>query len=404
MSFSRRSPALLALIVVLGLICSADALYSEKSDVIKLTKDNFAELVLNSDHVWLVEFYAPWCGHCKSLAPAWDTAATNLKGIVKVGAVNGDEERELAGLYQIKGFPTIKLFPSEKKIKKGGVADKTPVDYNGARSAPAIVNFAHSSLPNFVSSSDISTFLKTESELNKVILFSSKSTISPLFKGLAIEFKDRILFAQASNSDATAVADFGVTDFPTLFVLKADGEKIKFGGKIKADEILKFLTPFAPAPAKSNTKSKSSSSSSSSSQAPPEVRELKFIANQEALQTEWSSSSSSSSSQAPPEVRELKFIANQEALQTECYAKHGTCAIAFLDPNAEDHSTLIETLTGLVEKEKSFRFFWVDGTKNLKFADAVGVANSFPQFAVINPSKKLAGSMTSYFSADKISA
>jgi len=373
MSFSRRSPALLALIVVLGLICSADALYSEKSDVIKLTKDNFAELVLNSDHVWLVEFYAPWCGHCKSLAPAWDTAATNLKGIVKVGAVNGDEERELAGLYQIKGFPTIKLFPSEKKIKKGGVADKTPVDYNGARSAPAIVNFAHSSLPNFVSSSDISTFLKTESELNKVILFSSKSTISPLFKGLAIEFKDRILFAQASNSDATAVADFGVTDFPTLFVLKADGEKIKFGGKIKADEILKFLTPFAPAPAKSNTKSKSSSSSSSSSQ-------------------------------APPEVRELKFIANQEALQTECYAKHGTCAIAFLDPNAEDHSTLIETLTGLVEKEKSFRFFWVDGTKNLKFADAVGVANSFPQFAVINPSKKLAGSMTSYFSADKISA
>lgn len=363
MKHPRLQDAKVALLLVLGLVCAASALYSDKSDVVKLTKENFAELVLNSDHVWFVEFYAPWCGHCKNLAPAWETAATNLKGIAKVGAINCDEERELAGLYKIQGFPTIKLFPSERTVKKG-VPDKTPVDYNGARSAPAIVTFAHNSLPNFVSSSSASDFLEKPSDLNKVLLFSSKNAVSPLFKGLAIEFKDRLLFAQASSSDP-AVSDFGVTEFPALFVINTNGEKTKFPGKIKSEEIIKFLTPFAPA----SSKAKSSSSSSS----------------------------------AKVEVRELKFVPDQNTLQSECYAKSGTCVIAFLDPSDENHSASIEILQTLVEKEKTFRFFWVDGTKNLKFANDLGVSTSFPQLAVVNPSKKLAGTMTTYFSADKIS-
>ena len=44
-------------------------------------------------------------GHCKNLAPAWKAAATNLKGIVKVAAINCDEEKELAGMFQIQGLP-----------------------------------------------------------------------------------------------------------------------------------------------------------------------------------------------------------------------------------------------------------------------------------------------------------
>lgn len=55
-----------------------------KGDVVILTDDNFEKEVLQSKEPWLVEFYAPWCGHCKNLEPHWKSAATQLKGQVKV--------------------------------------------------------------------------------------------------------------------------------------------------------------------------------------------------------------------------------------------------------------------------------------------------------------------------------
>ena len=47
---------------------------SDNKDVVELTDSNFESLVLNSDDMWLVEFFAPWCGHCKNLAPEWARA------------------------------------------------------------------------------------------------------------------------------------------------------------------------------------------------------------------------------------------------------------------------------------------------------------------------------------------
>lgn len=52
------------------------------SNVVELTDSNFDKLVLDSDDLWLVEFYAPWCGHCKNLEPHWAEAANSLKGKV----------------------------------------------------------------------------------------------------------------------------------------------------------------------------------------------------------------------------------------------------------------------------------------------------------------------------------
>lgn len=52
--------------------------------VVDLTEDNFKEMVLDSDEMWLVEFFAPWCGHCQKLAPEWESAAGQLSGSVNV--------------------------------------------------------------------------------------------------------------------------------------------------------------------------------------------------------------------------------------------------------------------------------------------------------------------------------
>jgi protein disulfide-isomerase A6 len=75
------------------LFTTVSSLYGSDSDVVKLTASNFNKEVVNSNDIWLVEFFAPWCGHCKNLAPQWEKAAKALKGIVKVGAVDADSEK-----------------------------------------------------------------------------------------------------------------------------------------------------------------------------------------------------------------------------------------------------------------------------------------------------------------------
>lgn len=55
------------------------AFYGPGSDVIELTESNFDKLVIKGDEIWIVEFYAPWCGHCQSLAPEYKKAASRLK-------------------------------------------------------------------------------------------------------------------------------------------------------------------------------------------------------------------------------------------------------------------------------------------------------------------------------------
>jgi len=83
----------------------------DQKDVVELTDSNFEELVYGSDDMWLVEFFAPWCGHCKSLAPHWATAATELKGKVKVGAVDATVHSVIANRFQVTaGFSSCPSF------------------------------------------------------------------------------------------------------------------------------------------------------------------------------------------------------------------------------------------------------------------------------------------------------
>ena len=68
----------------------------DEKDVVVLTDSNFDDNVYGTDAAWFVEFYAPWCGHCKSLAPEYAELATELKGEVKVAKVDATENKQSA--------------------------------------------------------------------------------------------------------------------------------------------------------------------------------------------------------------------------------------------------------------------------------------------------------------------
>lgn len=91
---------------------------------------------MNSKDLWLVEFFAPWCGHCQRLAPEWAKAAQELDGKVKLGAVDATVHTVIASRYQVQGYPTIKVFAA-------GLKDSRSVeDYQGGRTASDIVQYA----------------------------------------------------------------------------------------------------------------------------------------------------------------------------------------------------------------------------------------------------------------------
>ena len=77
---------------------------------ININKNNFSEEVVNSEQKVLLDFWAPWCGPCKMLAPTLAQIAEEQAGKVKVGKVNVDEEMDLAVSYGITSIPTVLLF------------------------------------------------------------------------------------------------------------------------------------------------------------------------------------------------------------------------------------------------------------------------------------------------------
>ena len=108
---------------ILSLLSSVQAV----SSVIDLNPSNFDSLIIKAGKPALVEFFAPWCGHCKNLAPTYEELATNFafaSDKVSIAKVDADEHKSLGKRFGVQGFPTLKWFD--------GKSDK-PEDYKGGR-------------------------------------------------------------------------------------------------------------------------------------------------------------------------------------------------------------------------------------------------------------------------------
>lgn len=85
--------------------------------VLKITRENYEEEVLNSKEKVLIDFYADWCGPCKMMAPVVEEVAEELAGKIKVGKVNVDENQDLAMEYGVMSIPTLVVIENGKAVK-----------------------------------------------------------------------------------------------------------------------------------------------------------------------------------------------------------------------------------------------------------------------------------------------
>jgi protein disulfide-isomerase/protein disulfide-isomerase A1 len=121
----------------------AGATAAAASSVAALKSDTFAAHIKENKHT-LVEFYAPWCGHCKKLEPEFEKAAGALEDKqVKLAKVDATEEKDLATKYNVKGFPTLIWFEDAKETDyDGGRTTEEIVDWVTSMTGPAVIETA----------------------------------------------------------------------------------------------------------------------------------------------------------------------------------------------------------------------------------------------------------------------
>ncbi|CCK71356.1 protein disulfide isomerase MPD1 KNAG_0G02990 [Huiozyma naganishii CBS 8797] len=228
------------IIAALCAVVVGTGFYEGARDVVELTAKDFDKVVHGSNYTSLVEFYAPWCGHCQRMKPSVEKAARRLAGVAQVAAVNCDlnKNRGLCREYNVEGYPTVMLFkpprvPLARNASENRAGDsgaKTPrlsrhvhEVYNGARRSSAMVNYVLARLKNYVRRAGrLERFgAVLRDRMRPCILLLSKDEKSPpLYKAMALDWLERVDFYAVHNRRWTkqiASNSNSSSEFPQLY-------------------------------------------------------------------------------------------------------------------------------------------------------------------------------------------
>jgi protein disulfide-isomerase A6 len=375
----------LRLAIFACIVSATVAFYDKSSAVVELTTGNFQKKVIEDDSVWIVEFYAPWCGHCKNLVPEYQKAAKALKGLAKVGAVDMTQHQSVGAPYNVQGFPTIKVF--------GGNKNK-PTDYNGARTAQGLIDAAINEIRKTASArvgggssgsdsgsrggkggNDVVEL--TDANFEQMVLKSKDlwlveffapwcghcKNLEPHWKAAASELKGKVKLGALDATVHTAIANkFGIRGFPTIKFFGAGEKSFEDAQEYDGGRTTNDIVQWASAKAADNL--------------------------------------------PPPE---LKQATSQAVVEEACTDKQ-LCIVTFLpqllDCQSKCRNKYLDLMKELIGKYKKnpWGWIWAEAGQQPDLEEAFGIGGfGYPAMVAVNSRKKKFSTMTGSFGKDGIS-
>ncbi|XP_073032446.1 protein disulfide isomerase-like 1-4 [Primulina eburnea] len=207
----------------------------DETRVLVLKESNFSEFLQKNRFV-MVEFYAPWCGHCQALAPEYAEAAAELKDEeVVLAKIDATEETELAQKFDVQGFPTLYFF-----------VDGIQKPYTGHRTKDSIVSWLKKKigpiLQNITTIEEAQSILASQDILVLGYLESLVASDSEEL-GAASKLEDDVSFYQTTSSDVAKLFHIDpLIKRPALAVIKKEAEKLGiFDGQFTKSAIADFV-------------------------------------------------------------------------------------------------------------------------------------------------------------------